>query len=406
MSNPLPENLPGNDGEILISNTKNSPNNSVLLVSVPSAKSSQNQIVGNVSTGNGEDSTKSKQPTSKKYQKIKYEIDRQNFYIAKLCRELQMKTERCFPESFLQKLECELCNEKKKLQLMIKHAMNERKRCADENWGPIPVPDDDESLCCEKELLEPPKAPSEISKISAFSNLQFPESMLADYENLEEDRFSLQQEILSKDLTLQELETKFEMMQCKLLKMCQENKAMAQQLEGSQNAKHQQEMNVKLNSQVKNATKLSNSIENLSSHLKDLRNELACLKKEKQIAFDMQKDLKSSLSVNDMTAKKDYESSRPKTCPCKGGDSRKAKLLESQYLNLQSEYCRKEKQCKDMMERMKNLLESNNEDTERAVNEALKKRADEMVAEINDNKVFIRELQQQVDVYREKFMKG
>lgn len=348
-------------------------------------------ILSNLSGSfHSENQPKPQQPTSKKYQKIKYEIDRQNFLIGKLCRELKMKTEQCVPENCLQKLQCELCNEQKKLDAMIKHAMGEQKRCGDENWGPIPVAVDD------REPLEPPQTPSDISKISGFSDLQLSELQLDDYEDLEDDRFQLQQEILSKDLTLQDLESKLEKMQCKLLDMCQENKSMAQKLGKSQSVKSQQEMNDKLNLQVENATKLSSSIEKLSAHLNDLRNELAGLKKEKKIAFEMGR---SSMTEAD--------GFRPKTCPCKGDDdTRKVKVLESQYLNLQTEYCRKEKQCKEMIERMKNLIDSSNDDKERAVNEALKKRADEMVEEINDNKVFIRELQQQVDVYRDKFMKG
>lgn len=296
---------------------------------------------------------------------------------------MKTKNERSLSEKIIKKLESELSNEKKKLQAMIRHAMKEQNHR--EIWGSITVEVDDNY-----EEIEPPQTPSNISRISAFSNLQFSESLLSDYETLENDRFKLQQEILCKDSELQELEEKFELMQCKVLKMYQENKTMAQKLNESQNAEKQQEMKEKLKSQVENATQLSLSIEKMSANMSELRNELDRLKKEKKIAFELEVE----------------EDSRSKKCPCKDDDSRKVKLLESQYLNLQSDYCRRGKECKEMVERMKNLLESDNDDKERAVNEALKKRADEMVEEINDNKVFIRELQQQVDVYREKFMKG
>jgi hypothetical protein len=55
---------------------------------------------------------------------------------------------------------------------------------------------------------------------------------------------------------------------------------------------------------------------------------------------------------------------------------------------------------------MKNCLNECNDSREKATNEALRKRAEEMLIQIEENKIFIRELQNQVDMYREKFMKG
>jgi molecular chaperone GrpE (heat shock protein) len=84
----------------------------------------------------------------------------------------------------------------------------------------------------------------------------------------------------------------------------------------------------------------------------------------------------------------------------------KVNRLKTQYESLQCEYVRKEKECEELTERMKSCLNECNETREKATNEALRKRADEMLKEIEENKIFIRELQHQVDMYREKFMKG
>lgn len=59
-----------------------------------------------------------------------------------------------------------------------------------------------------------------------------------------------------------------------------------------------------------------------------------------------------------------------------------------------------------MVERMKKSLDECKGDKEKAENEALRNRADELIAEIADYKIFIKEVQEQVDMYREKFMKG
>lgn len=324
--------------------------------------------------------------TAKKYQKIKHEIDLQNYEVAKLTRELKMRTERCFPPNCLQQTETKLCNAQKRLRKMIKCAMEEQKKSGGENWGPIPMAFDESFP--DKDIIRP-KTPSNLSEISGFSKIHFSEIQLDDYENLEADRYSLQREILNKDAALNDLERKLETTQSQLLKMCQENQLMTQKLKESQGT-CQKDLNTKLTTHVEKATKLSCSIEKLSSNLGHLRSELDGLKNEKKIAFDLNES----------------EKRRPKTSTCPTDDARKLKHLESQYTNLQIEYCQREKQYIEMMDRMKGLLDKCDDDRERAVNEALKTRADEMVNEINDNKVFIKELQEQVENYREKFLKG
>lgn len=323
------------------------------------------------------------QLSSKKYQKIKNEIDLQNFEVAKLTRELKMRTEHCFSADCLQQTKTELNNARKKLNLMIKCAMNEQKKSG-ENWGPIPLAFDrssSSSLFC----LEP-NTPSNISEISGLNNHKLE---LDDFETLEEDRFSLQREILFKDKMLQELEQNLEATQCQILRISQENKAMTRRLNETQTETCRKHLNTKLNMQVEKATKLSYTIEKLSTNLKNLRCELDKLKEEKKISVNIQ----------------NCKNSSPCKCPGLSEDARKLKIFESKYSNLQNEFCQREKQHKEMTERMKIFLNNCNDDKEQAVNEALKKRARELDDEISENKIFIEELQEQVAIYRDKFMK-
>lgn len=227
---------------------------------------------------------------------------------------------------------------------------------------------------------------------------------MSDYECLENDRFKLQEKVLEKEDALEEMEMKISMLQCQLMQICQDNKVMAEKLKQAKGAEEKQELKSKLECYVNNANKLACSVHNLESKLCELRNELDCVKRDKQTVDDMQGSASCTRIERD-----DELSPRPKTCPCHIDDNQtmtKLKNLQSQYANLLTEYCRKEKDCKDMSQRMSKALGECKGDEERLLNEALKKRADEMTTEANEYKVFIKELQQQVEMYREKFMKG
>lgn len=346
--------------------------------------------------------------TSKKFQKVKYEIDRQNFTIAKLSREMNMKSQRGFPSACLHGLKNQICSEKKKLHAMVKHAMKLQSTCADDQWGPISITSFDSSYCDKPKV---PQTPSDISKISAFTNLDFCESLLSDNESLDQDRFELQEELLKKDQVLHDLEDKVGILQCQLINICHENESTSNQMTTSQSCYESDKSDVKLkmNSVMAKTEKLTRGYKHLESNLSELRLEINSVKNEKKIAFDLQQEISGSAPCSEIKSTDDCASSRLKPSPCISGDdqiAKKMKVLQCQYSNLQSEFCRKEKECKETTDRMKKCLANCNNDNERAENEALKHRADELVTEINDYKVFIAELQEQVDIYRNKFMKA
>lgn len=354
---------------------------------------------------------------NKKFQKMKYKIDQQNFAMAKLKREIEMKAHRGFPSPCLRLLQSQYCSEQKKLNAMIEKATDEQARagCSKDSWKPITLSFDDIPAC--RKSLKPPSTPSGISKVSAFSNLNFCESILSDNQSLDSERNELQEQLICKDEAFQELEDKIELLQSQMIKICHENQTMAKKLEESQSRtsqpEYQKDVKTKIQSVVSNADKLSCGIHQLESNLAELRNDLHQVKKEKKIAFNFEQELQATSCAEEKSngdnAQNPCPSLRPKSCPCNPCDvqaAAKLKCFKSQYENLQIEYCRKEKESKETVERLKKCLDNCKGDKERAENEALKNRADELVAEISDYKIFIKELQEHVDMYRDKFMKG
>lgn len=350
-----------------------------------------------------------KQPTSKQFQKFKYEIDHQSFVVKKIDAEIRLKTERGFPSPCLHNQRIQLSNETKKLNEMVKCAMEEQAKCRGKAWDTIPLSNLSASR---QQRLKPPKTPSGISKISAFTCLNLSDALLTDNETLESDRYKLQQELLCKDDTLQAMEEKLQKLQCQLLNILHDNKNLAMKTSAStpssKSSVYECESKSKLKSVIDNTDKLKCNIKQIESKLCELRHEMNSLRNERKVALEF-KETPSCVSFDTEPTFINDSQTRPKTCPCDIGENlnaSKLKHLQSQYGNLQTEYCRKEKECEEMAQRMKKFIDECGNDKERAENQALKARADEMVAELGDYKVFIKELQQQVDTYREKFMKG
>lgn len=210
-------------------------------------------------------------------------------------------------------------------------------------------------------------------------------SLISDNETLASDRHSLQEEILRKDRNSQELEMKLENLQRQLIEITNENKVLSQKLSSSNQSQYiDNEMRDKLLINVQNAKRMENEMKSLQYYVEALQKEVLRLKEEKSKSTDKIKNENPEEAINEI----------------------KVNRLKTQYESLQCEYVRKEKECEELTERMKSCLNECNETREKATNEALRKRADEMLKEIEENKIFIRELQHQVDMYREKFMKG
>lgn len=104
---------------------------------------------------------------SRKYLKMKYEIELQNFAIDKINRELQVKFLQCCPEPEVRQLKHRLGLELHKLCQMVEMAISAQRHNPSEKWGPIPI-----STIGEAMKISPPHVPSGISNVSGFNDLK------------------------------------------------------------------------------------------------------------------------------------------------------------------------------------------------------------------------------------------
>lgn len=214
-------------------------------------------------------------------------------------------------------------------------------------------------------------------------------------ENLDRSCCELQKEVVNKDRRLEALHGEVDKLHCHLEKVCQENRCMSEKV-SQHKGSSPSELRSQLKAMITNAEILSSHMQDMESTLSELRCEMERLKKEQKAAVSF----KANCSEPSVCAAK---------APCNFSETaniKKLKCLQDQYATLQGEYCRKEKESKDLADRLEKFLESCEGDKDKAENKALRTRASELESEINDLKVFIKELQEQVDSYREKFMKG
>ena len=331
---------------------------------------------------------------NKKYLKIKFEIDQQNYIVEKLNYEIILKSKCCESEDKLCIMKKNLNREIEKLKEMYRYAMVEQRMCKNEKWGPISVSAIDEvqigsynspQLASGKKPRFP-KVPSNISDVSGFSKLELSESLLSNNECLEDDKFKLQNELLCKDNHVQELQANLHMTQCEMAKLCRENMAMAKKLEQPDPCQKPTKCCSAVESRLKyykeNTDMLECNISQMDMALKKLKCEFDAIKKEKA----------------------------PK-CPCESNPccppvpkTDPNKNLKVQYSNLMNEYCKKNEECTQMTERLKKTMVDCNDKKDKVENEFLKKRCDDLAKEVCDFKMFMKELQCQVDLYRDKFL--
>ncbi|CRL00385.1 CLUMA_CG013653, isoform A [Clunio marinus] len=226
--------------------------------------------------------------------------------------------------------------------------------------------------------------------------IQFSETLINDNDNLNEECRQLQNEVMRQNESVEEMEEKVNTLENLLLGICCENKELTRKLEATKCSEDSQEIvKSKLNAYIDKSEQLSCEMHQLECHIEELECEISRMKKEKTVAKCLQIEADGDLQT--------------KKCPCSIGDNLteiKMKQIQSQYTDLQKELYCKDKECKEMCERLKKMSGNCKEDEQKALNEALKLRADKLKDEINDSKILIKELQEQVDMYREKFMKA
>lgn len=280
---------------------------------------------------------------------------------------------------------------------MIELAQCEQQIEEGEELKLLSVVDSDDS-----QQLKPPVTPSDISKISGFSDMSFAETLLSDNESLESDRFKLQEKLFEKEETLQYVEAKIAKLQCQLIKMCRDNQEMTGQLKQSQGTKTAavpQYIKSKLDSYIDNTAKLSCNIKTLESHMCELRNELNCLKKEKTTAEECLSQSKSFVRIESKVDCRESSQTSDDQCAAM------LRKLEALCLSLQMEVCQKDNQIKEMAKRLENVSVGC-DDNEHVTTATLKQHIAAQNQEIDCQKIFISELQNQLGMFQEKFMKG
>lgn len=235
---------------------------------------------------------------SKKYLKMKYEIDLQNYLIDKMNRELQRKKMKCWPERELCKLKQRLDKEVEKLRELVKFASCMQRENRQEKWGPISISTVGEKIAKRSQScppapirLKPPMTPSGISKVSGFEGLD--DIMMEE----ESEDCESQKELQAKRQKIQELCQQMDEMQCQIEK-CQDEKK--QTMEASENFRQtslqdpcnitceelfdmkpctDDDVNMKLNATDGLISDLAVKVETIKCHIEKLYQDLRNLKK-------------------------------------------------------------------------------------------------------------------------------
>ncbi|KAG5674437.1 hypothetical protein PVAND_004408 [Polypedilum vanderplanki] len=318
----------------------------------------------------------------KKFKRIKYEIDMQNYRINKLQRELKSKR---IPEYKAKEMEQVLKKEMFKLGEMIQTAMDEKRKNKEEDclWGPISL-DNDHNI-----LLNPPKTPSDLSKISGFDEYAYTEILLSDNEKLETDRYKLQECILQQEETNCCLQKQIALLEQQMEKLVKGNQKVAYKMMGGDKTVDYDKLKKELKHYTNVADTLSNNINRMENYLKGLRNELndlKCVKSNSIIKQDF-----AQTSTSDQT----------NACDAK------IKELQERYCSLLNEYCQKETEHSKTVDRLKKCFkDKDNSGHEQIETEFLRKESEKLISEIEDYKIMMNELQSQTDLYREKFLKA
>jgi chromosome segregation ATPase len=265
---------------------------------------------------------------------------------------------------------------------MTNIAMMEQSRTKDDSdceWGPISLD--------YTQFTKPPQTPSDISSVSGIADLEL---LMSENEALEDERFNLQETVLERDDSICDLHRRMSCLQHQVDKLSRANNMIACQLEETQRVNEENEkLKERLDYCTKNANYLSNNLQKTESHMKELRSEINCIKKDKEF-------------LNEFGA----GGSQQQNCTDDDSKNDKVKCLQDQYEQLLQEYCKKDNEHKEMTCRLKKCLKNNESELEKVENEALKKESEKLISEIEDYRILIKELQTQIDLYRDKFMKA
>lgn len=290
--------------------------------------------------------------------------------VAKLRDEVAMRKKSFYPPECIELKELELNQETRKFECMIQKTI-ELQALDKDNFGQI-------STDIDKSRKYPPKTPSDISKISGLDGCDMFDNFVTENESLEDDRYQLQECVLHKENKLAAVEEQVEAMNQQMADLVKENQTLTEKLKDSEKSSGDSE---KLKVLLNNSKALSGNIQRMESYLTKLREEFEASKSKAEDELH-------------------HRSKASSDC------GKKVQQLECKYKNLLQKFCAKNEECNDITKRLQNTLKVMDNNTDQAENEVLKANADRLMSEIEDYKSMIHELQYQINLYRDKFMKA
>lgn len=213
--------------------------------------------------------------------------------------------------------------------------------------------------------------------------------------SLARERCHLQHELLNRDRIVENLQENLQVMQCELTKMTQENMQLSKKIDCIGKPKSAPvDVECRLRSYKENADALEQNITKMALALNQLQ-----------------------LELNGVQGDRDsFEKNRPSTavtCPSRKsrGETHKESLeqdnhdLKKQYALLLQEYGRKEREIKELNEKLRKGIDAEQcKSPERVELEIVRKQLNELLDEQEEFKIIIKEQSTQVEEYRDKFM--
>lgn len=237
--------------------------------------------------------------------------------------------------------------------------------------------------------------PSVLRGIEKRPSIRSQRKMSLDNTSLTRERCHLQHELLNRDRIVENLQENLQVMQCELTKMTHENMQLSKKIDCFGRPKTTPvDVECRLRAYKTNADTLEQNITKMALALNQLQLELSGVESDR----DTLEKTRPSTSV---------------TCPSRRsrGETQKESLeeenhdLKKQYALLLQEYSRKEREVKDLNDKLRKGIEAEQcSSPERIELAIVRKQLTELLDEQEEYKIIIKEQSNQVEEYRDKFM--
>ncbi|XP_063702386.1 calponin homology domain-containing protein DDB_G0272472-like [Culicoides brevitarsis] len=250
-------------------------------------------------------------------------------------------------------------------------------------------------FCSSKSDQKRSMTPSAMRNIDRRPSVRSQKRMASDNSSLARERCHLQNEILNRDRIVENLQENLRIMQCELTKMTHENMQLTKKIDCLDKTKENPEdAECRLRVYKENADCLEQNLTKMGLALNQLQMELTGVDRE------------SCGTSRPVTAT---------TCPSRKNRSEthhddleeQNRELKAQYVVLMQEYRHKEREIKELNEKIRKNIEFEQcSSPERVELNIARKQLNDLMDEQEEFKVIIKEQATQVEEYRDKFMKA